>query len=285
MKEFKSGDPVYSDYGQEAEYVAKISDGHIVRPIVEACSGDGEKSYWHICEPTTWRHVFESAPVEKYNERLQALHAEIEAATVKRNSIQREAIDAEKDLAAKRREWAKMPTTEYLDDYLAGKITHFAKFSTYDPKIVAFGDEIYADSDERRSGTMRLLCLYGSIGKHGRDMKWFLHSYSDGSGGRSHVQPCRSEEEALAAIQAYLAKELVEIQKSSNKYGAMQLAKSCKKFGVTVPDDVAAEAAKQKEADKENAKKSAQKAFDDAVIRMKALGMPIESLLNAGGTA
>lgn len=204
-KQFKQGDTVYSDHGQLAEYVAQIAEGHIVRPIVEAYSGDGETSFEHTCEPITWIHVFEEPPVAKYSEDLSALHKKIDVARADLRSIQSTISEHNRDHSEILTRLSKYEQLRYITDFLDGKITHYAFVGDWKTEIIPI-EKATSDVERYRP---RLLALYGDV--KGRGVEWLLHRYSDSSGQMPQEGmwfPARSEEEAKDIVRNHITKRL-----------------------------------------------------------------------------
>lgn len=275
MEKFKSGATVYSADGQAAEYVAHIAEGHIVRPMVEAYSGDGESSYEYLCDPVTWRAAFAVPPVAKFNDELRAIHSKIAAAT--EALAAKRAEDAMFNATAAKRKAARdqVDTLRYVDEFLAGKLTHYAVLSEYQtPHVMLVGDATQGDRPYNKE--MRLLCLYGKLNGT-RTPYWQLHKYSDSSGFYGDtVVPARSQEEAEGYIRAHIEKCLGE-QLKEQTYRATTFVAHADAWLVPVP------AALRKISDEAKAKvvatevEEAQKKYAASVERMKFLGLPVSA--------
>ncbi len=227
-QKFKAGSEVFSEDGQAAEYVARIPEGHIVRPMVEAYYGDEE--YTHTGDPVTWRAVFKQPPVAKYNEELKALHVEIAAA---RKAL---AESRETERMEERQRAAKFKKTGILkgiEDFIDGKITHYVEHeSPYGPpKVIAVAEAVSRGQDNNYRKLLRLLTLGGSL-REG-NLTWILNEYSDGSGSSGKcVTPCKSLEEAEAAAKKAV---VAHFANSSRQYRSENWAAAADKFAVAVP--------------------------------------------------
>lgn len=269
VQTFKQGNTVYSEDGQAAEYVAHIPDGHIVRPIVEAYRGDEE--YEHVCDPVTWREVFAAPPVAKFNDELKSIHDQIAKAreSLKEQQAEHRAFQAEaKGRAAER---AKDDQLRYVDEFLSGKLTHYAVFPSYGaPRVMPIGDATQGDHSYNQE--MRLLALYGKLDGT-RTTYWQLHKYSDSSGGYGDtVVPARSEEEAEAHIREQLAKQLTEELRKPT-YSAASLVGYAHQWGVEVPAALQALADEVKAKAEASAIDKARKDYASALASLKALGL------------
>lgn len=200
-QKFKAGSEVFSEDGQAAEYVARIPEGHIVRPMVEAYYGDEE--YTHTGEPVTWRAVFKQPPVAKYSEELKTLHVEIAAA--------RKALDESREVErteARQRaaKFKKVGILKGIEDFIDGKITHYVESAYYGPPSIISIEDAKVNGNNYRSD-LRLLTLGGCISNG--EVTWTLNRYSDGSGTSNTVTPCTSFEQAEKivkdAIQRYFS--------------------------------------------------------------------------------
>ncbi|MFZ3286601.1 MAG: hypothetical protein WA191_07095 [Telluria sp.] len=271
MEKFKSGATVYSADGQAAEYVARIDEGHIVRPMVEAYSGDGESSYEHLCDPVTWRAAFAVPPVAKFNDELRAIHSKIAAAT--EALAAKRAEDAMFNATAAKRKAARdqVDTLRYVDEFLAGKLTHYAVLSEYQtPHVMLVGDATQGDRPYNKE--MRLLCLYGKLDGT-RTPYWQLHKYSDSSGSYGDtVVPARSQEEAEGYIRAHIEK-CIAIQLKELNYSANTIVAHADAWSVPVPDSLRKLSDDIKAKAKEQEIESARKNYTASADRMRSLGL------------
>lgn len=270
---FEAGQTVYSEDGQAAEYVARIAEGHIVRPMVEACHGDEE--YTHTCDPVTWRAVFVEPPVAKFNDELKAIHDKItqgRAALSAQQSEHREFMATAKERATER---SRVEQLRYVDDFLAGKLTHYAVLSDYVmPHVLAVDDAKHGDRPYNKE--MRLLALYGKLDGN-RTVYWQLHKYSDMSGSYGDtVVPSRSFEEAKGHILTHLAKRLAEELKTPTHSTTTVVAQATH-WGVEVPRELQAIADKAKAKATADAVEKAKKEYAASVDRLKFLGLDVPS--------
>jgi hypothetical protein len=235
---FEAGQTVYSENGEQAEYVAHAGDGHIVRPVVEAYGYDGE-SYEHICDPVTWRTVFVQPPVAKFSAELKALHEQIATAKAERQRLDNEDWQRRRERTEKLKRFAVLDNLELFID---GKITHYvdASSSYSPPEIIAIEDAKSSDTDRYRK-TLRLLTLGGSI-KDG-NIYWELSQYSDGSGSGRGVQPCTSYEQAAEIVKAAIVKHFASGNLNEARESWLNAADE---FGITVSDAYRRTIAQQK---------------------------------------
>jgi hypothetical protein len=228
---FEAGQAVYSEHGEQAEYVAKAGDGHIVRPIVEAYSHDGEDGpYDHVCDPTMWRHVFPQPPVAKYSADLKALHEQIAAAKAERQQIESEDWQRQRERAAKLKKFALLDNVEA---FLDGKISHYVlRDSCYSPPTIISVAEARAKESGSWRESLRLLTLGGNL-RNG-EVAWTLNQYSDGSGGASCVTPCTSYEQATDVLRQEIVKHFADT--SPNRTARQGWIDAADKLGIAAPE-------------------------------------------------
>lgn len=234
-QEFKQGETVYSETGQAAEYVAKIPEGHIVRPEVEAYDGDEE--YTHLCAPETWSHVFSQPPTEKYSAELKALHdkiAEARAIRKKEDAEDRERIKIRAEV------FKKFDALQGIEDFIAGRITHYVERESYaPPKIIAVKDAIYKEDSGWRT-KLRLVTLGGEL-RNG-EISWEISRYSDCSGAQYGVQPCTSLEQAEAIVRTAIQNHFAH----SNPDARQAWIDGADKYGIAVPHEYRVKIAKSR---------------------------------------
>ena len=271
-QKFDQGSTVYSEFGQSAEYVAQISEGHIVRPIVESCHGD--EAYEHVCDPVTWRTVFVSPPVEKYNEELKVIHAKIDAANEVLKSVRTEYNQFNAAEKTRSTERAKIDALKYLDDFMDGKITHYAVFPAYgEPQILTLEQAVSDASSYNKK--QRLLCLYGDMKT--REIYWILHRYSDASGSNDcRTYPEKSLDDANELVRNEIA-SLLSKDDGARTYDTLRYVEWANTWGVTVPDKLQKIAESANQDNKKRAIADVQKNYANAVAELKRLGVEIPS--------
>lgn len=227
------GDTVYSQHGQEAELVALTGGEYIVRPIYE--DDDGPRAG----NVETWHEVFRTPPAPKLDaetaaaeKRLADLQEEVRKARDERHAL-------DKDAEARKARIKQHEALADLDNYLAGKITHYVALSPYCVGVqiltVTETMENYPSHD-----SYGMLTLYPHK-DWSRGLAWSLN-YRPGNGRDSRTQRvflCCSEEEAKAkaaeVLRGFIAEELAK--KPGHRYAAA-LIKECRKHGVDVPAEL-----------------------------------------------
>ena len=265
---FTAGAEVYDIHGRAATYVAAVSSGHIVEPIYEHDDYE-EPSYG---QPETWREVFAVPPTAKLHAEVAEIEQQLLAA---RNALaevraERRAEDAE--YAARGTNRKQFEKLKNLDDFIAGKITHFVVQNDYSDQVtIEPFDSFMPEANERRyEKKLRLLSLYGDSKG---DLSWRIERYSDGSGdGWKHGNcwPAISYEDALAKADAWLQKRYAEWRKEPDghqKYKSLAYADSAAALGLTIPEDIAAHAKAMREKHLQAGIASAKKDLDAAQLR------------------
>ncbi|WP_250518631.1 hypothetical protein [Caballeronia sp. ATUFL_M1_KS5A] len=260
------GDEVYDIHGRAATYVARTSTGHIVEPIHEHEDYD-EPIYG---SPETWKDVFSSPPTGKLHAEVAEVEAKLNAARKELYAIQAQRHDEDRAYAARVKERERFAQLKTLDDYIAGKITHFFVVEGYGERMsIQTADQfLKANSERDWDRSLRLVSLFGDSKGN---LSWCVDRYSDGSGG-SHGRcfAATSYEEALGHASKWLETRYAEMRKEEHKHRCSDLASAARKLNLPVPDDIA-EWARQTDAairarNLEDARKqlaNAQKRVDD----------------------
>lgn len=237
---FKPGDEVYGVHGALGRYVGPVDGGFVVQPslIVD----EDEPPIFQGVE--VWPKLFAKPPTAE-------LHAEIaeleEQATTLRKELAR-LRDVHHTLVltehARTRRLKEYEALAMLDDFLAGKITHFVTDERGSVAIVPF-EEAKCRS-HHYGNPMRLLSLSMQPPKNGVpgpvELQWNLNTYADGSGSDTKAWPCTSLEQARETAGkildlCYATWRTKSKEQFFNEH--RQAAASAKTLGFPVPDDVA----------------------------------------------
>jgi hypothetical protein len=230
---FERGMVVYTLDGREVEYIAHIDGtGHVVRGVFD---GDSEEPNYG--EPFVAHTLFISPPTGRQDKRILELQEEIRALTEQREAIRASQIDERE----RKRRLMEHRAVARIDDFLAGKITHFVYYR-YGVKIIGFDEAArYKESDyDKVPKGVKLLTLFG---KTNGDLEWQLHRYSDGSGNPEEVIPCTSLEEAQAIAREKIEAAYAEwrgLTDKSRTYSIQSASDAARKLGFDVPEDIAA---------------------------------------------
>lgn len=256
------GDEVFDIHGRAASYVARVSAGHIVEPLFEHDSDDGPS----FGRPETWNEFFLAPPVQKLHAEVGEAQKKLNEARQQLNAVreQRREEDAQYTRrAAMRKQFDQL---QKLDDYIAGKITHFVVRQDYrdSVSIEAFDSFIKSDED-KYDRKLRLLSLYGDSKGN---LSWHVDRYSDGSssGSSGYHWPATSYEEAMQKAAEWLDARYGEWRKATDhtRNKSATYAACAIKLGLPVPDDIAADAARVEAIAGESRLKSAREAFAKA---------------------
>jgi hypothetical protein len=206
--------------GRAVEVVQKLESGYLVQYYYS--SGDTEDGlYLDRLSSQIVDRVFDTPPVEKYHESIQALKSEIDELRQNKLAVINECYDIQKQFDDARAKRAQHEQLRLLDDFIAGNITHYVEVEYSCPKIIDF-------KDDTARKELKLLSLFGaSNGK----LNWQLNQYRDGSGVYTTVIPTTSYEQALEIAKAYVSKKLEETRERPET----RIVELADKWGVPVP--------------------------------------------------
>lgn len=218
----------YLANGQEVEVVSKVDDGYVVRPILEY--GDGEATY--LGDPFIVPIVLDEPATEKLHAQVAALDATIADKNRELRELRQQVTEAEKESKARMARLASHKALTRLEDFIAGKITHYAVFGEYDtPRIMTLEATKTDDEGTYRRDTFRLLSLFG---RSNGDLEWQLNRYSDGSGSNHTVIPTTSEDDAKESVRDFLRTEGAKLGQPSH-YPRRCFVDAAKQYGVELP--------------------------------------------------
>ena len=188
-----------------------------------------EEFYIDSNSPYVVNEIFDEMPTAKYHKEIGALTETIN----KLNEAHRKASDSLREVEAEHKErmkkFKRYEALQRLEDFIDGKITHYAILNTYRPEIVKFEDS----KSEYSRDSLKLLTLFGDTKGN---LEWYLNTYCDGSGGNQIVMPCQSEEEAKRAIADYLYKYCTEEKGNKEWLPSMEAINKAQSYGATIPD-------------------------------------------------
>lgn len=274
------GTTVYNLSGLSAKYVTATADGaHIVRPLYEVLRGD--ESYDQEGDVTQWSAVYLTPPREKLDATIASLSAQIEELHKTAQAQRLAARQAEDEMKARRDRIKQHEKLALLDDYLAGKITHYVMRLNHRHSEKLLGIRVTSVKDEpcdcdrddrwKRDKNLKLLCLFGTSKG---DISWKISQYSDGSGYTwTDVTPFTSLEAAQAfARQCYEAEVANWRAKVANAWSPQGIINQAKALGLPVPED----AVEAKRADEIAA---ANHAVVEASEKLKAANLRLANLI------
>lgn len=229
---FEAGATVYLLSGRECEYVSAAGNQHVVAPLYDTEYGPETRDHKLV------DRVYREAPSEKLASEVLALEtrlADLKAQIRDGETVVRE---FERDAVARKARLTAHAGLQRLDDFIAGRITHFAMVG-YDPpyRIDTFDQALKPSESECRTRSLRLLSLFG--GTNG-DLTWNINRWSDGSGSWNECIPCTSYQEAEVMILARIEKDLHEkwAKESSRPWVMDKIIVCAKSFGVPVPEEI-----------------------------------------------
>jgi len=161
-----------------------------------------------------------------YSLEKTALESELVDIEARMDTIEEEVLALRRGDPERKKKYAQYKALQRLDDFIDGKITHYAIIPDYryqKAHIMAFSDA--KDSDETRYNRTRLLCLFG---KSDGNLAWGLNHYTDWSGGSQNVIPCTSYEQALDCIREY-------VTGCTDKEPSEGVVDTAKKYGIELP--------------------------------------------------
>ena len=262
-EQWERGQSCFTADGAHAEFVAKVyDDGYLIYRLHDASSWDGEP-----CEVEGGldivREIYRKPPVQRFASEIDALKAEVAQLEERRAAVRAKTEEAEREHLERMKEYARFAGLKHLDNFIAGKITHFVH-QNYSGLKIKTKDESLATDDkfDHRDG-LKLVTLFG---RSNGDLEWKLNHYSDGSGTYSTIYPCCSHEEALKIAAAILDSWWAKVREAGDKYiPDFHVAySSATAVGLAIPDDMQARmiAIERKKAERDLAK--AKDAYDAA---------------------
>jgi hypothetical protein len=249
-------DEKYLVDGRSVTVIATLPDGRfLVDPLYEYDDED-----YPADAPFITDHIFDAAPTNKLNQDVERLNREIEQLRKTRNAISLEIEAAKRENEATLKEYAKFSELKQLNDFIAGKITHYLVIPGYsEPHILKFGD---TKEEDYRLKAFKMLTLYGTTEG---SLVWNLNQYRDGSGSYTRVIPCTSYEQVLEEAQKYLDSETYKEWSSSG------LIKFAQEYNLRLPDGYIERAKQQK-------RESAQKRIQEAQAQLDKANAELEAL-------
>lgn len=216
----------YLTNGEEIEVIEKLKSGGYLVSHIYTTEG-GEEEYYIDNATSFWvDNVFGEPPARKFSEKINRLKKEINdllATKLELAKMIQRTHDQEKERLKKYQQYEQL---KQLDDFLDGKITHYAETSTWNPRIIK-AMEFNKEED---------LKLLGLFGDSKGDLSWRVNDYKDGSGCYREVVPCKSYEEALSVIQKYIDTRVCEYMDDPSKFSGPNenLIKLAKKYKLKI---------------------------------------------------
>lgn len=214
-----TGDEVYLEDGQVAEFCAKVPGGYVVQPIYE---DDGEP---HLGDTLTVRTVFSKPPVPKYDQQTSEALARLDVARADLAKVREEAAAFAKEERSRQERINRHGLLETLDKFIQAKITHVVTTSWN-----GFAIEDLRKVTEESHSYSRLVTLVGANSYSGEvPLKWRF-----GTDQREGV-PCCSIDEAREVATGLMMKKIAEAKGSPHHLEAIQ--KDAARAGLSFPDE------------------------------------------------
>lgn len=257
LSKFKSGDRAYTIGGNEVMFITLHDGQALVQQVMQT---DEEERFG---KPFLISEIFAEEPVQKWSAKIDKLNGEILELQKKRDALNAEIHAANATEKERKARLMQHRALTRIDDFLAGKMTHFVMDSYRGPEVMAFDEVVkYKESDyDRMPNGFRLLLLFG---KTNGDLEWEISRYSDGSGSRDRVIPCNSYEEGLEHAKVLLETKYDTWRKNNNKNYFCSEAVSASKLGLSVPPDIEANNERIVREDKQRQFDEAKKKFEQA---------------------
>lgn len=266
MSGFKNGETVFDIHGREATYLALGADGYVVQTKYEHDDYD-EPLYG---QPEVWRDIYRTPPTVKLHGEVAEIEAKLNAARTELSLIRQQRQQEDREDAARVNERKQFAQLKTLDDFIAGKITHFFVVEGYGERMsIQTFDQFMKFDEDRCERKLRLLSLFG--GSKG-DLSWYVDRYSDGSGGSNgRCFPALSYEDAVRLASEWIDSRYADVRTKEQKHASLELQKSAERFGLAVPDDIAHWAAQTAASLHESNLKHARKQLDEARAKLREL--------------
>lgn len=218
----------YLSNGQAVDLKHTLPDGTFLVEVLYQSDYEGHDEYFPTEEIRVVTAIYDEAPTALFDERIEKLNGEIEALEARRREVQTLVADEEKKAKDRIAFLTKNEKLRLLEDFIAGRITHFVDLGNFTIKTLTEALE-YNDSDYgyRRDVRLRLLSLYGDSKG---DVAWNIGAYRDGSGHAANVIPCLSYEHAREVLQ-----ELLNQADGSKDYTRSKAIQAAKKHSLVVP--------------------------------------------------
>ena len=251
--------------GQEVNVLETVPNGFIVESIFTEFDND-ENEY--SSEPffIKSQHVFDNPITEKYESRIldlmkqrNELDSKVASLRLELNQLTNDKKKVEADQKNIIDNLKKNDQLKLVDDFLAGKITHYLEIDYGMMKIVTFNEAVCESNGHR----LKLLTLFGTSKG---DLHFRLNRYSDGSGGDKKVYPLTDISQAMPIMQAYFDKNII----NANGYVNTDLLKSAIANNVSVSDEIIEKAT-------EETKNNLQNRIEKQKLELEKLQLELES--------
>lgn len=243
-------DTKYTSEGQRCLVLAKLPSGKFLVAGQIGTGCDDDEPWFDTDHPAVVARVFDEAPVAVHEKRVAELLAEIESLEARASALSCDIYAAEISHKERLAKLSKYEPLARIEDFIDGKITHYVIAEGWDYRLQECGHvrlristpDAERCGNERSRPDLKLLCLFGS----GRDLKWQLNRYSDGSNKEwGWCWPFTSIEEAQSFARKLFDEACEKCSKLSDNYGPHELNETAKALGLPAPEWIARRLASQ----------------------------------------
>ena len=245
--------------GEQVRVIENLASGVLVEVCLEAYDEEGREVEAYS-PPRIVDRVYDTAPREKLDahvaaaqKQLTELQSEIRASLSKLPAAQREHD-------ARMKELAKYEPLKHLEEFLAGKITHYLLLSGWGLMRI---EEQPPEQRGYAYTEQKLLCLFG---RSGGSLTWRMNDYYDGSGSWTTALPFTSLDEARAEAQRRVDGWELEGDDGSKE----RLFKAAVSLKLSVPDGLRALASSLQRARAQSVVDNCQKQLAEAQSKLHA---------------
>ncbi len=228
---------LYDRSGIEYAFRGVLDDGWwVVSTIMEYSTYDGDTETYPTDTMSVIRpcDLFTTPPKPVVHADVAALRAQAKALRDEINALRSEKMQFEREVKEREERIKRHKGLERLDDWIAGKINFivFSQARSGGKYIGTLGD---LESKERYDKfKLPLLTLLGATKGQ---LDWQLNQYSDGSGSKSEIVVCETEDEAKAILQARIDALLAEWKANGNASLLAEAQRIADAHGLDFPDD------------------------------------------------
>ncbi len=220
----------FGDNGNEYR-VVEVKDGeNLVWAQVLDDDGEAFDGELHIISKSV---LHDTPPRQKLDSQIVELQQERKDLFAQIAVLRRELTDFERGTGDRMVKLKQHKVLRRLDDFLAGRITHYVELSYGPPVIVSFEGAKTSESDSRNK--LKLLSLFG---RTNGDLEWGLNQYSDGSGVNTTVVPCASYSEAIkVAAELFVAHAARAMDPNDRAVSQQRWATKATEYGIAMSPD------------------------------------------------
>ena len=187
----------YLPTGECVEVIEEIASGVLVEMLLCAADEDVDAGPMRVVPK---KDLLDNPPVARIDAQVKAKQAELESVSRQLRAKRQEIAEAERETAERLKRLKQYKPLEFLEDFLEGKITHYAVMQGWTADIVT---PAIAKEDRDYSWDASKVKLLTLFGNSKGQLDWGLSRYG-GGGGEQTVIPCRSEAEAREVVERWV---------------------------------------------------------------------------------